>query len=81
MSNYMCCHICRRHAGAIRGIQLENNRRPEDPCTVREARERAPGSRRSPAPPSRSLRCTSCRPRRSSPFPGRLGRSKSWRWR
>ena len=31
MKNYMCCHICRRHAGAIRGVQLENNRRPEDP--------------------------------------------------
>lgn len=27
----MSCHICRRHSGAIRGIQLENNRDPDDP--------------------------------------------------
>ena len=27
----ICCHICRRHSGAIRGIQLENNRNPDDP--------------------------------------------------
>lgn len=31
MKAKMCCHICRRHAGAIRGVQLENNRSPDDP--------------------------------------------------
>lgn len=27
----LSCHICRRHSGSIRGIQMENNRSPNDP--------------------------------------------------